>query len=188
MSMRPSTARPSRKYRISAFECCRSGPSRASSSRKTVTASSNETLCFAALASAFRGSHSNTYSVYTECDGRSSARPCGLSRLNQPGPKRRVTRHQPDGSAERNSQGNGVTVACQPQYRYQLSNINCSGIDRYRLHAPLRGERHGTLGFSAITTGQPRRSGRDRSLGTERVKGDRRCHARQHTFPRLPFG
>jgi hypothetical protein len=33
----------------------------------TVIASSNETPCFAALASAFRGSHSNTYLVYTEC-------------------------------------------------------------------------------------------------------------------------
>jgi hypothetical protein len=36
-------------------------------SRKTLTASSKVTPCFAALASAFRGSHSNTYSVYTEC-------------------------------------------------------------------------------------------------------------------------
>ena len=36
-------------------------------SRKTVTASSNDTPCFAALAAAFRRSHSNTYLVYTEC-------------------------------------------------------------------------------------------------------------------------
>ena len=55
------------RNRDSADECCRSGPSSASGSRKTVTASSNETPCFAALASAFRGSHSNTYLVYTKC-------------------------------------------------------------------------------------------------------------------------
>ncbi len=65
MSTRPSADRPSRKNRVSAIECCRSGPSKALASRKTVTASSNEMPCFAALASAFRGSHSNTYSVYT---------------------------------------------------------------------------------------------------------------------------
>src|SRR6202007_1081341 len=53
----------------SADDVFRSGPSSASGSKKTVTASSNETPCFAALASAFRGSHSNTYLVYTECRG-----------------------------------------------------------------------------------------------------------------------
>src|SRR2546425_4047194 len=73
MSTRPSAARPSRRNRASASECWRSGPSRALASRKTVTASSNDTPCFAALASAFRGSHSNTYSVYTECRGMLSA-------------------------------------------------------------------------------------------------------------------
>jgi len=69
MSTRPSAAWPSRKNRGSAVECCKSGPSSALASRKTVTAPSNETPCFAALASAFRGSHSNTYLVYTECRG-----------------------------------------------------------------------------------------------------------------------
>src|SRR6266851_901441 len=73
MSTRPSAAWPSRRNRASASECWRSGPSRALASRKTVTASSNDTPCFAALASAFRGSHSNTYSVYTECRGMLSA-------------------------------------------------------------------------------------------------------------------
>jgi hypothetical protein len=75
MSTRSLADRPSRRNRDSADECCRSGPSSASGSRKTVTASSNETPCFAALASALRGSHSNTHLVYTECatpvDGRS---------------------------------------------------------------------------------------------------------------------
>jgi hypothetical protein len=37
-----------------------------SGSRKTITASSNDTPCFAALASAFRRSYSNTHSVYTK--------------------------------------------------------------------------------------------------------------------------
>ncbi len=69
MSTCPSAARPSRRNRDSADECSRSGPSSASGSRKTVTAASNATPCFTALASAFRGSHSNTYSVYTECQG-----------------------------------------------------------------------------------------------------------------------
>ena len=55
MSTCPLADRPSRRNRHSADECCRSGPSSASGSRKTVTASSNETPCFAALASAFRG-------------------------------------------------------------------------------------------------------------------------------------
>src|SRR5881396_1598152 len=73
MSTRPSADRPSRRNRASALECCRSAPSRAWASRKTVTASSNDTPCFAALASAFRGSHSNTYLVYTECRGMLSA-------------------------------------------------------------------------------------------------------------------
>jgi hypothetical protein len=67
MSTRPSADRPRRRNRASALECCRSAPSRAWESRKTVTASSNFTPCFTALASAFRGSHSNTYLVYTEC-------------------------------------------------------------------------------------------------------------------------
>ena len=67
MSTRPPADRPSRRNRDSAEECCRSGPSSASGSRKTVTASSKETPCFAALASAFRGSHSNTGLVYTKC-------------------------------------------------------------------------------------------------------------------------
>lgn len=67
MSTCPSAARPSRRNRNSAFECRTSGPSSALPSRKTVTASSNATPCFAVLASAFRESHSNTYSVYTEC-------------------------------------------------------------------------------------------------------------------------
>src|SRR5260221_14796638 len=67
MSTRPLADRRSRKKRDSADECWRSGPSSASGSRKTVTASSNETPCFAALASAFRGSHSNTHLVYTKC-------------------------------------------------------------------------------------------------------------------------
>ena len=66
MSTSPPADRPSRRNRDSADECSRSGPSSASGSRKTVTASSNETPCFAALASAFRGSHSNTYLVYTK--------------------------------------------------------------------------------------------------------------------------
>jgi hypothetical protein len=74
MRIRPSTARPSRKNRTSSLECCESGPSRASVSRNTVTASSNETPCFAALASAFRGSHSNTYLVYTKCRGPGASR------------------------------------------------------------------------------------------------------------------
>src|SRR5262249_27659651 len=59
----------SRRNRDSVDECCRSGPSSASGSRKTATASSKVTPCFAALASAFRGSHSNTYYVYTKCRG-----------------------------------------------------------------------------------------------------------------------
>ena len=67
MSTCPRADRPSRRNRDSADECCRSGPSSASGSRKTVTASSNETPCLAALASAFRGSHSNTHLVYTKC-------------------------------------------------------------------------------------------------------------------------
>ena len=67
MSTRPLADRPSRRNRDSAEECCRSGPSSAWGSRKTVTASANETPCFAALASAFRGSHSNTNLVYTKC-------------------------------------------------------------------------------------------------------------------------
>jgi hypothetical protein len=67
MSTRPLAERPSRRNRDSADECCRSGPSSASGSRKTVTASSNETPCFSALALAFSGSHSNTNLVYTEC-------------------------------------------------------------------------------------------------------------------------
>src|SRR5688572_29289883 len=66
MSTCPPADRPSRRNRDSADECCRSGPSSASGSRKTVTASSNEMPCFAALASAFRGSHSNTHLVYTK--------------------------------------------------------------------------------------------------------------------------
>jgi hypothetical protein len=70
MSTRPLRDRPSRRNRDSADECCRSGPSSASGSRKTLTASSNETACFTALASAFRGSHSNTYLVYTKCPAR----------------------------------------------------------------------------------------------------------------------
>ena len=41
--------------------------------QETVTASSNVMPCFAALAFAFRGSHSNTHSVYTEYNGMLSA-------------------------------------------------------------------------------------------------------------------
>ncbi len=73
MRTRRSADRPSRRKRVSSCECCKSGPSSASPSRNTVTASSNETPCFAALASAFRGSHSNTYLVYTECRMRPGA-------------------------------------------------------------------------------------------------------------------
>src|SRR3990170_840773 len=48
MSTRPSADWPSRRNRGSPLECCRSGPSRASASRKTATASSNDTPWFAA--------------------------------------------------------------------------------------------------------------------------------------------
>src|SRR4051812_30037785 len=86
MSTRPLRDRPSRRNRDSADECCRSGPSSASGSRKTLTASSNETPCFTALASAFRGSHSNTYLVYTKCPARvdraARTRAHGLVRRN----------------------------------------------------------------------------------------------------------
>jgi hypothetical protein len=41
------------------------GVAKATGSRKTVMAASNVTPCFSALAAAFRGSQSNTYSVYT---------------------------------------------------------------------------------------------------------------------------
>ena len=61
MSRRPSAARPNRRNRHSAFECCRVRAVQSIRVEKTVTASSNETLCFTALASAFGGSHSNTY-------------------------------------------------------------------------------------------------------------------------------
>ena len=67
MSTRRSADRPSRRKRRSSRECCASGPSSAFPSRNTVTASSKETPCLAALTSAFRGSHSNTYLVYTKC-------------------------------------------------------------------------------------------------------------------------
>lgn len=105
MSTCPSAARPSRRNLDSADECSRSGPSSASGSRKTVTASSNATPCFTALVSAFRGSHSNTYSVYTECQGmlratghRRPARRCarptrsGAPRVSRvwPGPRGEV--------------------------------------------------------------------------------------------------
>ena len=65
MSTCPPADRPRRRNRDSADECPRSAPSSASGSRKTVTASSNETPCFAALASAFRGSHlEHVFSIY----------------------------------------------------------------------------------------------------------------------------
>ena len=66
MSTRDATDRPSRRKRASLAECAKSGPSSASGSAKTVTASSNATSCFARLAAAFFASHSNTYfSIYT---------------------------------------------------------------------------------------------------------------------------
>ena len=60
MSTRPSAAQPRRRNRGSVSECARSGPSSAFASRNTVTASSNVTPCFAAVAAAFCASHSNT--------------------------------------------------------------------------------------------------------------------------------
>lgn len=62
MSTRPSADCPSRRNRDSVDECCRSGPSSASGSKKTVTASSKVTPCFAALASAFPLEH--VFSIY----------------------------------------------------------------------------------------------------------------------------
>ena len=94
MSTRPSAARPSRRNRASALECCRSGPSRALASRKRVTASANDTPCFAALASAFRGSHSNTYSVYTECCGIWARRTGGRRPCQRPQPSRAARRRR----------------------------------------------------------------------------------------------
>ena len=82
-STRSVRDRPSRRNRDCADECCRSGPSSASGSRKTVTASSNETPCFAALASAFRGSHSNTHLVYTKCPDPPPASPITHTRAHR---------------------------------------------------------------------------------------------------------
>ena len=60
MSTRPVTARSSRRNRDSLSERRRSGPSKASGSPNTVTASSNETPCLVRLTVAFRASHANT--------------------------------------------------------------------------------------------------------------------------------
>ena len=109
---------PNRRNRDSADECCRSGPSSASGSRNTVTASSNQTPCFAALASAFRGSHSNTHLVDTK----------GVARLG-----RRLTRTSVYRVVRRNCESflcqNCVTYPAKPWVNTVIYGDTSTRID-----------------------------------------------------------
>ena len=201
MSPRPSAAVPRRRWRGSASECTRSGPSSAFASAKIVTASSNVTPCFALLAAAFRASHSNTiqYIRNAACSEATDQEavlygPCRIPKAQEapeacprparPRARQRCRARQPDlGSGQRTYHAIREFVAwycSEPRLAF-----NRTVVLRYRIHLEQQHYAPATINLRLAAVRRVAYEAADAGLlspelaaGIRRVKGVRRLGVR----------